>query len=373
MYGTQKMIKGFFSITMLIALLLQSGCAFKDIDKRIFVLGIGIDPSETVEDGFRVTLKLAKPAGEVKAEAAQGFTYLALDSKSIAEAIHELETHVDKKLDMGHNRSIILNKELLSKNLDTFMDYFTRRADIQMIAYIAVAEKTAEETVSFAPDTEPPATIALYNFFDNTGTESPYVITTFLFEFRREVLSKGINTVLPIIDINEEQNHFIVNKSIILKQEEVPVELTQVQTKYFNSLINDVSEFSYKIEENDLTLVLSIEKVTMKYQIILDEGETPRIDMKIKKVGVISESNERLNNADLKKYNKIVADDIKKKVMELLITLQENNVDPFGFGLRYRATRLSHEDIIEDWNRIYPEIEFNVTIDIDLKSTGAIE
>lgn len=367
------MIKGFFSILMLIALLLQSGCAFKDIDKRIFVLGIGIDPSETVEDGFRVTLKLAKPAGEVKAEAAQGFTYLAHDSESIAEAIRDMETHVDKKLEMGHNRSIVLNKELLSKDLDTFMDYFTRRADIQMIAYVAVAEKTAEETVSFAPDTEPPATIALYNFFDNTGTESPYVITTFLFEFRREVLSKGINTVLPIIDLNEEQKHFIVNKSIILKRGEEPVELTQVQTKYFNSLINDVSNFTYKIEEDNLHMVLQIDEVKMKYQIILDEGETPRIDMKITKVGVISESTKRLNNSDLKKYDKIAADDIKKKVMDLLTTLQENNVDPFGFGLRYRATRLSHKDTIDEWNRIYPEIEFNVTMDINLKSTGAVE
>lgn len=373
MSGNQKVMKGFFSIIMVSALLLQAGCAFKDIDKRIFVLSIGIDPSQKVKDGFRVSLKLAKPAGEVKAEASQSFTYLSIDSESIAEAIRELESHVDKKLDMGHNRSIVINKELLSKDLDTFMDYFTRRGDIQMIAYVAVAEKTAEETVSFAPDTEPPATIAISNFFDNTGTESPYVVTTFLFEFRRQVLSKGINTVLPIIDFNEEQKHFVVNKSIVLKWGGEPLELTQEQTKYLNSLINNVTEFNYKIEEDDLSMALTMDEVKMKYQIVLDEGKTPRIDMKITKVGVISESSKRLNNSDLKKYDKIVADDIKKKVMDLLTTLQENDVDPFGFGLRYRATRLSHKDILDEWKRIYPEIEFNVTMDIDLKSTGAVE
>lgn len=63
---TKKRMKGFYSGIIVIALLLQTGCAFKDIDKRIFVLGVGIDPSEKVEDGLRVTLKLAKPAGDVK-------------------------------------------------------------------------------------------------------------------------------------------------------------------------------------------------------------------------------------------------------------------------------------------------------------------
>lgn len=59
--------------------------------------------------------------------------------------------------------------------------------------------------------------------------------------------------------------------------------------------------------------------------------------------------------------------------MELLTKLQKNDIDPFGFGLRYRATRLSREGLFEEWNRIYPEITFNVTMDINLKSTGAIE
>ncbi|HJF31094.1 MAG TPA: Ger(x)C family spore germination protein [Sporosarcina psychrophila] len=373
MSGTRKMIKGCLAASMLIVLLMQAGCSFKDIDKRIFVLGIGIDPSETVKDGFRVTLKLAKPSGAVKQEASQSFSYLSHDSESVAEAIRSMESHVDKTLDLGHTRIILLNKELLSKDLDTFMDYFTRRGDIQLISYVAVAETNAEETISFAPDTEPPATIALYNFFDTTGTESPYVVTTFLFEFRREVLSKGINTVLPIVAINKEQKHFIINKSIVLNWGEKPLELNQVETKYFNSLVNKASGFSYKIEEDDLTMVLNINQVKMKYKIVLDEGQNPRIDMKVTKVGVIGESTKRLDNSHLKKYDKIVADDIEKKLMELLTTLQKNDVDPFGFGLRYRATRLSHKDIMNEWDRIYPEIDFNVTMDIQLKSTGVIE
>ena len=75
----------------------------------------------------------------------------------------------------------------------------------------------------------------------------------------------------------------------------------------------------------------------------------------------------------MEKYNKVAEEDMEKKVMELLTRLQENDVDPFGFGLRYRATRLSDKGIMKEWKRIYPEIEFNVTMNIELKSPGAVE
>lgn len=368
----QKMKKGCIAAAFFLMMFLQAGCAFKDIDKRIFVVGIGIDPSEKVKDGFRVTLKLAKPYGNVKQATTPTYAYISHDADSVALAIADMETRVDKLLDLTHNRIIIINKELLSKDLDTFMDFFTRRGDIQMVCYVAVAANTSEEVISFEPVIEAPASISLYNFFDNTGTESPYIVTTFLFEFRREVLSKGIDTVLPVIDIDEENQEFNINKSIVFKWEKEPLELTPEETKYFNSLANNASGFSYKVQEKDYSVVLNINQVKFKYQIILNEGE-PRIDIKVTKLGYIGESKHRLDASKLEKYNKIAAKQTKANVMELLTKLQENDVDPFGFGLRYRATRLSRKDIMEEWERIYPDIKFNVTVNVKLKGTGAVE
>ncbi len=366
------MIKRWLSIAMLFALLLQAGCAFKDIDKRMFVVGIGLDPSEKVQNGYRVTLKLAKPVGDVKQATAPVYVYLSEDSKSVADAVHKMETHVDKVLDFAHNRIIMLNKELLTNNVDTYMDFFTRRGDIQLISYVAVAETTAEEVLTFDPESESPASNALYNYFDNTGTESPYVVTTFLFEFRREVLGKGKDTIIPIVSIDEGGTEFVIDKSIVVKPGKKPVELTPLETKDYNSHVNNASGFSYTIDENDMIFVLNLNVIKMKYDIVFDDGP-PRIDMKITKSGVIGESNKRLDIKHLKKYDKIAAEDIEKQVIKLLTKLQENEVDPYGFGLRFRATRLPYEGMMEDWDRIYSEIEFNVTVNIKLKSTGVIE
>lgn len=43
-------------------LCLTTGCEYKDIDRRIFVVAIGIDSGE--EEDFRVSLKLAIPQGK---------------------------------------------------------------------------------------------------------------------------------------------------------------------------------------------------------------------------------------------------------------------------------------------------------------------
>ncbi|WP_439897696.1 hypothetical protein, partial [Escherichia coli] len=73
------------------------------------------------------------------------------DAESVAEAVHGIETRVDKTLEFGHSKIIVMHKDLIAKDIDTFMDFFTRRGDIQMISYVAVAEKTAEDVVSFEP------------------------------------------------------------------------------------------------------------------------------------------------------------------------------------------------------------------------------
>lgn len=363
--------RAFFSLV--VAILLLSGCAFKDIDKRNFVVGIGIDPSEKIQDGFRITLKLAMPIGSVKQEKSPNYAYISHDSETVADAIRMMETHNDKVLEFGHNRMIIIHEKLLSRDMGMFLDYFMRRGDIQLLTNMATTEESAEEVLKFIPETETPASNALNNFFGDTGSESPYIVTTYLFQARRDVLSKGVDAVLPVIRIDKDESEFIINEAVVIKPEDNPVKLTQTETKYLNSLIYHAVGFSYKVKENDFVLVLNLDQVNMKYKIIEENGRSPRIDMKITKVGVVGESNKRLDMNNLKKYNEIVAKDIKEKVMELLTKLQEHNVDPFGFGLRYRATRLSYEGVEDEWDSLYPDVEFNVEMDVKLKSTGTIE
>lgn len=367
--------KWFMVVLCMSGLLLQYGCAFKDIDKRLFVSAIGIDPAENIENGYKVTLKVALPFGAIKDSPKPSFAYLSREGQSIGEAIRMLETHVDKVLELGHMKTIVVHEKLLRDDMQSFMDYFIRRGDIELIAYVAGARPSAETILKVEPNTEAPASVSLINFFGTTANDSPYVVTTYLFQLRRDILTDGINPVVPLIETDEKGDELIVNNAVVVGGREDPAVLSTTETKYFNSLLKHSTGFTYLVKEGGLELLLHISQTKMTYQFVPNKGKSAphAIDMHIGMKGTIGEANKDLSIAKLDEYNRLASKEVKQKIFHFLTKMQEENLDPFGFGLRYRTTRLHTEDTFTTWQQAYPDIEFKVTVDVKLQGTGTIE
>ncbi|REB11125.1 Ger(x)C family spore germination protein [Sporosarcina sp. BI001-red] len=351
-----------------------SGCAYKGVDKRSFVVGIGVDPAEGngKDDKFKVTLKIAKPIASLKSNTENEYAYLVHESDSVAEAMRYLDTEADKVLDYSQTKILALNPEILSGDLFQLMDYFVRRGDFQLLLYVVAAVPSAEEVLKVKPKLESAGENSLYNFFDETGTESPFVVTTFLFEFRRDYDTKGLSTVLPIVR-GEDSSKFIVNHSIVLKDTVEPVELGLLETKLYNSLKKNSSGFGYQIDNEGYKFTLTLDRINMKIKIQTKDGQKPRAVVRIKAVGAVNESNKLLHLKELGHYDRLSAEKLTEEVKELFESLQSKDVDPFGFGLKYRATRLHTDSLLDEWKAIYPELEFDVKVDLQLKSVGAIQ
>jgi spore germination protein KC len=89
---------------------------------------------------------------------------------------------------------------------------------------------------------------------------------------------------------------------------------------------------------------------------------------------VIEESLTPIEDDKLEIYGQVAAEESKKRVESLLQKFQKEGVDPFGFGLRYRATRVgSEEDKWQEWKEMYPNVIFDVTVKTEIKGTGIIE
>ncbi|MFJ7826702.1 Ger(x)C family spore germination protein [Psychrobacillus sp. NPDC096623] len=366
--------RGFvLSIILIQCIFLLTGCGFKDIDNRLFVIGIGIDPSEKEEGHYKVTLKLAIPLASIKQEKKPSYQYLIHEGENIEETIRLLESHTDKVLEFGHTKIIVVNEALLENNIKDLMDYFVRRGDMQLIAWVGAAKTSAEAVLRAEPKEEEAVSTSLTRFFDNTGTESPYIVSTFLFEFRRNSNSFGIDPVLPIIGTSEDNSQLIVNKSIIIQEGRAPYELTPRLTREYNTLMNNLGGYSYKVEYEGNNIVINIVKTKVKYKIITNNKKPISINMKIQMTGEIIESDKDLSLNNLTKYNKLAEEEVRKHVFEFLTTIQKENLDPLGFGLRYRTMHLNDKGTMSKWNEAYPELPFDLKVVVDLKSTGTIE
>ncbi|WOV83729.1 Ger(x)C family spore germination protein [Sporosarcina jeotgali] len=350
-----------------------SGCAYKGVDKRSFVVGIGVDPGDEDPDKFKVTLKIAKPIASLKSVTKNEYAFITHESDSVAEAIRYLDTKADKVLDFSQTKILALNPDLLSGDLFHLMDYFVRRGDVQPLLYVIVAKPNAEEVLKVQPTLESAGENSLYNYFDGTGTESPFVTTTFLFEFRRDYDTKGLSTVLPIVKKDGGGTELEVNHALVLKNKHEPVELNLLETKLYNSLKKNSAGYGYQIDNAGYKFTLTMDRISMKIKIQEKGVQKPRAVVKIKAIGSVNESNKLLSLKKLGTYDRIIEEELSKQVKTLFKDMQEKNMDPFGFGLKYRASRLHNEHVLDDWKAIYPELEFDVKVKMELKSVGALQ
>jgi len=354
--------------------LLQTGCGFKDIDKRIFVLAIGIDQAESKGNRYKVTLKLALPSGSVKQATGTMYSYLTKDSTKMADAIRQLKTQVDKEFDFGHLKTIIIGKELLNDDISEITDIFLRRRDFQRITWVAVGSPTAEKVIKTEPKSEMPASVSLFNIFANTGVESPYIVTSYLFDLRRKMKEQGVDPILPVIQVDKKSTKLIVNHSAVLSSQRETLELTPRQTKIYNMLKNNLNKMELMIKKEDLEYIVSIDSLKTNYKILTSANSAPIIKMNVDLVGILEEADQYINVKELNELSNFASKEVEKWVEALFITFQKKNVDPLGFGLRYKATRLYKEGLFSKWEEeVYPNLKLDVSVNVGIKSTGVIE
>lgn len=368
----QKVKHALLAIFLVASTFLQSGCAFKDMDKRIFVMAIGIDYSENEEKPYRIVLKLAVPSGEFKKTGGQ-YSYLTNESTSLAETLRILKTHVDKEMNLGHAKIIVIGESLLNKDLKEVMDFFLRRSDIQMISWVAVGKPSAESVLRMEPQSESAAIPALFNFFDENGAESAFIVTTYLFDFRRRMLEGGIDPILPVIETNEEQQKLMIKNAVVLANKKEPVTLTSNQTKDYNLLAKNTERLYLKVKRKKFIFSVAIDTTKIKYKILTPANKPPVLKLDVYMAGIIEESIKGLSPKEMDVYSKLASKVAKSHIQKLLNIFQENGVDPLGFGLKYKSARLHNKNINKEWEQLYPTLTFDISVNAAIKSTGTIE
>ncbi|HWK22713.1 MAG TPA: Ger(x)C family spore germination protein [Ureibacillus sp.] len=374
MLKRQSKTKIFF-LSLIPFLMLLSGCEFKDIDKDVFVSMIAIDKSSDNDKPYKITLKFYQPTSSYKEAPEPQFSYLTQNGESLSEAIRLMESYIDKEIEFGHSKLIVIGEDLIkAKKSKEILDFLLRRPDIQMISWITVGRPTAEEIVHLVPEGENAAYPAIFNYFDENGTESQYIVTSYLFDFRRRLKEEGIDTVLPIIVIDEEKKHFKVNRALILRNNKEPHELSTLDTGIYNMLTSRAKVADLIIKEEGDYFIARIDSIDSKFKVNVSDTKKITIELEVSLVGYISESKETLQNKDLPYLNKLLEKDANMKFTAFMEEMIKNGYDPLGFRMNYKSHTLhNHRISTEEWNEAYKDAEIHITVKPGLKSTGTIQ
>ena len=139
------MPKAIYILLIMVSILsCTTGCVYKDIDKRFFVMAMGIDWTGKPGTPYLITIKLAIPTtkiGEGRAES----QVESVEAASVAEAVRNIKARVDKELDFGQCKMFLFGKKLVQHSMDEPLNWLNRRRDMQMVAFMAEAKPSANQ------------------------------------------------------------------------------------------------------------------------------------------------------------------------------------------------------------------------------------
>ncbi|MEC0268424.1 Ger(x)C family spore germination protein [Paenibacillus anseongense] len=357
---------------ILLLLCLCGGCGFKDIDKRFFVVSIGIDKSEHKNMKYRISLKLAVPGSSLDNSSAQ-YELITQDANSITEAVRLLKSKVDKELDFGHAKIIIFGYPFLKENGINELDWLNRRRDIQLVSWVAVGQPSAEAVLGTKISHERMPGNSLLLSFGKTGVESGYVVSEYLFNFYRKKKELGLDPILSIVE--SANNHFTINTAVLFDKENVKLTLNSNETRLFNIMKASINKVEIEAPFQDSKFFVSVDHINSNYHIRIPKSGPPYVDMHIKMRGVIEESaSGPLEINQLSQYEAAVCQSSEEKILRLLKKFRDNKLDPLGFGLKYRSRHFGKvEEEWRTWQALYPELEFRVGVEMKLEGVGVIK
>ncbi len=352
----------------LLLLVPVGGCGFKDIDKRFFVVGTGIDLSGNEEKPYRLTIQLAIPSPKIEPGTSK-FQYETIDAISIAEGLRMLKAYVDKELDFGHCRIFIIGESLARKNITSVLDWMVRRRDIQLVANMAIGKPDAASVLKIKPISEQYPGNALLLSFGADGTESSYNFAESLSGFSRRLTEKGFDPALAIVK-GDKNKGYIINEIALMDKQKIKLVLSPDEAQMFNQLASRFTKSSmHGIYRHD-GIVVAINQLHSRFR-IENQDTQHLIKVNIRMKTVVEESSSSLMEKDLKPVEAKLEKAYEAEAAKLLAKIQKANVDPLGFGLRYLAMNPG-EGSWDRWQRIYPDASFKVNVRLIIEGTGLI-
>ncbi len=89
--------------------------------------------------------------------------------------------------------------------------------------------------------------------------------------------------------------------------------------------------------------------------------------------GVINSSKHRLDDKELRRYEKLTQETLKERIEQYIHKIQKANVDPVGFGLRFQAKSWSNNSKWDIWKEAYPTIKTLIKVKLKLNNTELIQ
>lgn len=241
-----KCIKIFFSLFL--CFLLFTGCTGSRHLKDLFIVeGLGID---YYDNNLSVTLQGLKVNVSNASDTPSGNMVVntSASGTTVSYAINNITKAVSKRAFFGHNKIIVLSKELAQNDIKNYIDYFLRSEDSRADVAICVSNEKAEFILeSKENDANVPSENILFLINNNEETGQSILVNEN--EFLMLYEDKYSDIYLPVIERKDDESTVKSAGIALFSDNRLAYITNDIETKGFVILNNKAKDVLIQISD----------------------------------------------------------------------------------------------------------------------------
>lgn len=289
----------------------------------------------------------------------------------------------DKLIEGSKIQQILISDSLAKTGVNNLLEVVEREPTDPPITYVAIVEGSVVQLKKAAKNfTDKPPRPAFYiNHLIKNNMKLSYIPECRIFQFSTKYFSPGIDPIAPIMKLQTDKGKGIeVTGSALFSGDKMVGKIDTTQTPMLLAMMGEMKTTTFIsnkiVQRNPETpksgCAFTINKAKHKLSVKIINN-TPVVDISLAFKGTIGEFqwNHNYDEQLQSSLEKILSLEIKQKCEDILKYTQEVGSDPIGIGDIVRANYDSYWQSVK-WEDTYKNVIFNVNVNVNILSHGAI-
>lgn len=375
---------------MFLAIVLLTGCNYRELNDLAIVTGISIDK---VEDDYEVLVQVVNPTQSQESSSSEETDFVTYTSqaKSLQEALRTIILECPRRLYGSQLQILLISEDLAKEDLDGILDFFFRDPEFRLEFLVAIekdANNQALKTLTTL-DNLTSSNIQASLEADSAVLGNSYLVTNG--DLINMYLDENLEIVLPSLSVvgNDEEGEedenlrksgdfsaVVISDLGIFKDNKLIGYLSKDESIAYNFVMGNIQNtlISYECDDNrhlvseiirtNTSLKADVKKKKITIEITGDASINEcNCNYDLTKTDVIDEINEKVN----KRIEELISESIKK-------VQKEYNTDIYGFrNLFYKTDYKEYKKIKDKWyEEVFPNLEVEVKANVELIEKGNV-
>lgn len=374
--------------------LLSTGCwNYRELSDIAIITGVGIDKEDS---NYKVSLLISNTSDSISSsEVSAKATIITGKGNNISEAFDDARLKSSKDIYVGHISLLLISEEIAKDGIYDIIDSIFRDPEsIKKINLAIVKNTTSNDTLKvLSPLDMFPSQNIILNI-ENTILTVGTSYNTYVSDFIYKIVNYGIDNIVPTIIVEGEtakensidqlketeiKKYIKIDDLALFREYKLVDYANTMESKIINIINNKATNVTIttKCYKNlDKYIVVKLSDPKTKIDLKIDDNKI-KYTFNIKTDALISETNCELELRDeevIKNITNYTKSELYGTIKKTIKKIQDINTDVLGLGnLIYKKNYEYWYKIKDNWQDIYPKVEFDIKIDLNISEKGSLQ